>query len=151
MQFNLGGLERPRRMMDLAVDDAVRLYCAVEAVPIGEPVIERARNSLINRSRGSIGRLQLCRRGFPMNALAFIINRLAFYLYFHLSVVVWQSKTASDSDREPIRRVQAKKPDAAPVRSPHIGPHVQLWKSQRYRHIARPHAAHAKRHDTYPA
>src|SRR5688572_31096347 len=106
-------LERPGWMMNLAKNHSIRIQCGEQAVPLGEPIIERAWSSSINRSGWSIvgAELRACR--VLVAADAVITNNIRHRFDFHARIVIGQAKPPRHSDGNPTRRVETEKPHAA--------------------------------------
>jgi len=150
-QFRDGGLERPGRMLDFAVDNLPRMQRRAKAISFGEPVIQTAGRGVIDRSGWTIRCAKFCGRCLAVNSFASLKHGLSVCLRRHARVEVGEAKPARGSHRKPARRVQAEKPHTASPARLYVGSNIQLGKPHGRRHIMRAHAAHVKRHYGDPA
>src|SRR5438876_8780079 len=73
-RFEFSRLERPGRVVYIASIHAVMLHHSVEAVALGEPVLECTALSRGNRGNGTIQPLKLRGRRTAMGTAAAIVN-----------------------------------------------------------------------------
>jgi hypothetical protein len=102
-------------MMNFAINDFTIIYGTIETVPLGKPVVEGVRGSVINRASRFIGCVELSGSWFCRDAGALVMDRVAAYVYGNSGVIIWQAEPARHSDCKPIRGVQAEEPNAAPA------------------------------------
>src|SRR5262245_12561796 len=140
--------------MNLCVAQAAAAIQRVKTISIREPTVERFRSRTIDISLGFVRSMKFRPAASPIRADATIVNSFSLWLQTHSGIIVRQAiPRSSGSNRKPICRIKAEKPDAASTRTPHIGANVQLLESQssKAREPVRTDAAHAERHDTDPS
>src|SRR5262245_2727420 len=140
--------------MNLSVAQAAAAIHGVKTISVRKPPVECRRSRAIDFPGGFVRRVKFHPGAFPTSADAVIVNSFSLWLQTHSGIIVRQAiPRSSGSNRKPICRIKAEKPDAASTRTPHIGANVQLLESQssKAREPVRTDAAHAERHDTDPS
>lgn len=147
-------LQRPRSMVNLASNDAASTVNRIEAISLGQKMIERPRLGGKYIARGPIPAMESSVRGTAMRALIPVFDPGGLFLACHSRTKVRQVKPpASDGHGNPVRRVQAEEPHPRLAACRDISPHIQLRKRGQPRQCRRcpqPHARHSKRHNPQP-
>ena len=141
-------------VVDVAAIHITHGVRGVEAVALGQKVLERAGTGLGRLTHGAVAGRELRLRRSPLRAHAPVVNLVAHDSAGHLSVQVRQVEGgAGEADGHRIAGVQREEPDARLAPGRDVGADVQLrevGEGRNARQEARPHAGHAERRDAQP-
>ena len=140
-------------MVDLRPVDAAAVG-GVEAVALGQEMLERAGLGGERRTACAIGGAQRAREGARLGAHARVVDPVATRANAHVRAEIGQPVQAPRRlDRDAAAGVQAEEPDAGLLAVGHVGAHVQLGERRQPRHgqrAAKADAAHPERRKAEP-
>ncbi len=154
LDLTLRLLQRPRHMMDVGdVNPAVPHACE-QAVPLGQPMLNRPRPRRTHRPDRPIRGRKLRPAAPALHALRRVLDRVVPPLAPDGRPVIRQAIGKSrNSHSRRARRIETQKPHPCPFSAPHVCPHIDLRKRrqprQRRQH-SMPDARHPKRHNPDP-
>src|SRR5215211_508412 len=154
LYVGLGWLERPQPVVYLAATDDAFLVGAVQAIPLGQEVLDGRWSALERFPDRAVTCFELRVRSAPVRADAPVVDLAVRDAAGHLGVEVRQVEGgAGEADGEAVVGVQGEKPDARPVPGRDVGAEVDLRKVREPGDGGQemgPYARHVEGHDADP-
>src|SRR5919112_1315572 len=125
--LDLGGLEGPEMVVDFCAAHVPPSVRAVEAVALGQELLDGPLLALEGFSHGSVTGLEFCPRRAPVRPQASVVDLIARGVAVHLGVEVRQvERSAGETDGDAAAGVEGEEPDAGPAFRRHVGAEVYL-------------------------
>ena len=139
--------------MNVCIAQAAAAIYRVKTISIRKPTVERLRSRTIDFSGGFVRRVKFRPGASPTGTDAAIVNSFSLSLQSHSGIIIRQTIPGSaGSNRQPICRVKAEKPDAASARTPRRCERSTPGRPARQsEETVRADAAHAERDDADPS
>jgi hypothetical protein len=154
-EFGRGDLQGPGRVVDFATKDFPTSIQGVQAISLGQEMLQRAGRCLEDRISWAISDPQRCSRCAAIRSFALIVNRSVRVFTLHACTEIRKVKPGTgDFHGQGIRRIKAEKPDAWLSACFHVSTHIQFGKSRQAGHVrcqADPHAGHPEGNNRDPS
>ena len=149
--FGLRILQRPGRVMNLA-PVYLRFVHGVEAVPLGQPVLQSSRLAELDRSDGAIAPVEVSGCVAPRGIIDNLISK-GFRLHVREKVRE-MVESPGRAHRQPAAGIEAEEVDSRLTAVRDVGAYVEFGKAEdasNRRHSAGAYATHPEWRDAYPA
>src|SRR5215211_6256917 len=141
-------------VMNVAAADVALPIRGIEAVALGQEVLERPGRALERLPHGAVAGRELRPRRAPVRARAPVANLVVHRTAVHLCIEVGQVEGGpGEPDGHRVAGIQGEEPDAGLAPGRYVGAQVELREAREpgyARQEARPHTGHAERRDAQP-